>query len=199
MRKYIPAILLTLGLVVWFQEVFTIEWTSGYCSNQADGPASAVYGMPLPFIRWSMVSSMEYLWMPAVFVLNIALLFAIAFPFVSWVVSWSQLRANRKGNVGFMRWIVSGMSSLLILNSVIWTGFQIYMGIYKIPVSNIAMENFETYSQFRPVRFGLKTLRYDCTASEFWFPKNKLARKSRSIRLTRYKTTHSLTDVFPPV
>jgi hypothetical protein len=170
MRKHIPAILLTLGLVVWFQEVFTVEWTSGYCSSQVDGPASAVYGMPLPFIRWSMVSSMEYLWMPAVLILNIALLFAIAFPFVSLLLRWSEARAARKGNVGLLRWSVSGLSTLLILNFVIWTGFQMYIGVYKIATSNIAMENYESYSQFRPVRFGLKTLRYDCTASDFWFP-----------------------------
>jgi hypothetical protein len=46
---------------------------------------------------------------------------------------------------------------------------QVQTGVYKIPVSNIAMENYESYSQLRPVRFGMKTLRYDCTASEFWF------------------------------
>ena len=29
----------------------------------------------------------------------------------------------------------------------------------------------ETYTQFRPVHFGFKTLRYDCTKSDFWFEK----------------------------
>jgi len=169
-RKLIPAILLTLGLVAWFQEIFTVEWTSGYCSNPVDGPTSAVYGMPLPYIRWSMVSSLEYLWMPAVFVFNIVLLFAIAFPFVSRLLRWFESRTSLE-RVGVMRWVVSGLSSILILNFVIWTGFQIYIGTYKVPVANIAMENYETYSQLRPVGFGLWTFRYNCAPSDFWFPK----------------------------
>jgi len=89
----LPGILLTLGLVAWIQEIFSIEWSFPYCSDQADGPASAVWGMPFPYIRWSTVSSMEYFWMPAVFILNIAVLFAIAYPFVSWVVKWIDQKA----------------------------------------------------------------------------------------------------------
>src|ERR1043165_8401429 len=81
-----PAFLLTLGLVGWFEEVFTIEWSFPYCSSLEDGPASAVFGMPLPYVRWSGVSSMEYEFMLSVFIANILILSAIAFPFVSWAV-----------------------------------------------------------------------------------------------------------------
>ena len=193
LRKHISAVLLTLGLVVWFQEVFTVEWTSGYCSNPVDGPASAIYGMPLPYIRWSMVSSMEYLWMPAVLILNIALLFAIVFPFVSRLLRSNSEQENHavapttsspetgatppraggepKVHPSFARRGAFAFGTILVLSFAAWVMFQIQTGVYKIPVSNIAMENYESYSQLRPVRFGIKSLRYGCTSSDFWFSK----------------------------
>src|SRR5215213_2704272 len=81
-----PAFPLTLGLVGWLEAIFTIEWSFPYCSSQEDGPASAVYGMPLPYIRWAGVSSMEYELMPLILILNLVILFAVAFPLVSWAV-----------------------------------------------------------------------------------------------------------------
>lgn len=81
-----PALLLTLGFVGWLEAIFTIEWSFPYCSSQEDGPESAVFGMPLPYIRWTGVSSLEYELMPLIWVLNIVILSAIAFPFVSWAV-----------------------------------------------------------------------------------------------------------------
>src|SRR4051794_18181766 len=81
-----PSFLLTLGLVGWLEAIFTIEWSFPYCSSQEDGPASAVFGMPLPYIRWTGVSSMEYEFMPSILIVNIVILSAVAFPFVSWAV-----------------------------------------------------------------------------------------------------------------
>ena len=189
----LPGILLTLGLVAWFQEIFSIEWSFPYCSDQADGPASAVWGMPFPYIRWSTVSSMEYFWMPAVFILNIAVLFAIAYPFVSWVVRWIDQKALllTKEEYGFQpgggslsrdergenhpvgrdgrhpsfvrRGALLVVGLFLVVAFGTWTVLLIQSGVYKIPVSNIAHDNYESYTDFRPVRFGFKTLRYDCT------------------------------------
>ena len=166
--------LLALGLAAWFQEIFSIEWSFPYCSSQSDGPASAVWGMPLPYIRWSTVSSMEYFWMPSVLVLNILLLFAAVFPFVSWVLRKTETRAPQ-GNEGvappaavplverLLRATLTVFGAVLILLycSSLW--FQIHIGVYKVPVANVAHENYETYSDFRPVHFGFKTLRYQCT------------------------------------
>lgn len=149
-----PAILLTLGLVGWLQEVFTVEWSFAYCSSQVDGPASAVFGMPLPYIRWSTVSSMEYFWMPTILILNILILFAVSFPFVSWAVGKiaSPEQSMRRGLVSFL-------GAFLVVTFGALNVFLIQTGIYKIPVSSIASDNYETYSEFRPIRFGFKTLR----------------------------------------
>jgi hypothetical protein len=158
-----PAFLLSLGLVGWFEALFTIEWSFPYCSSQEDGPASAVFGMPFPYIRYSEVSSMEYFYMPSVFILNLLILFAIAFPFVSWAVkkvaSPDQL----------MRRSVMSLAGLVLLLSIsAWTILLLRSSSYRIPVSTVA-NSYETYREFRPVRFTFKDLHYDCTPSKFWF------------------------------
>ena len=167
-----PAFLLTLGLVGWLEAIFTIEWSFPYCSSQADGPASAVFGMPLPYIRWSGVSSMEYIYMPSILIVNIVILSAIAFPFVSWAV-----KKVASPNQGKRRRMLSLAGAVLLLSIGAWTTFLVQSGHYKIPVSTIA-SGYETYNEFRPIRFTFKDLHYECTPSKYWFedgwrPKSK--------------------------
>ena len=116
---------------------------------------SAVWGMPLPYIRWSGVSSLEYFWMPTAFLLNLALLFAVLYPIIAWLLRKvdSQTTQIASGIVG----------AFLTLAFGAWIGLQINIGLYKIPVSNIANEGYESYGELRPVRFGFKTLSYQCT------------------------------------
>jgi peptidoglycan/LPS O-acetylase OafA/YrhL len=158
-----PALLLTLGLVGWFEAAFTIEWSFPYCSSQEDGPASAVFGMPLPYIRWAGVSSMEYELMPSILIVNILILFAIAFPFVSWAVRKVAPpdQCRRRSMLNF-----AGLALLLSISA--WTILLVQSGVYKIPVTTIA-SGYETYGEFRPVRFTFKDLHYDCTPSNYWF------------------------------
>jgi hypothetical protein len=158
-----PAFLLTLGLVGWLEAIFTIEWSFPYCSSQSDGPASAVFGMPLPYIRWSGASSLEYELMPLILILNILLLFVILFPLISWaakiIAAPNQVRR---------RALLSVAGLILLLGIGAWTAFLVQLGVYKIPVSTIASD-YETYSEFRPIRFAFKKLHYQCTPSNFWF------------------------------
>jgi hypothetical protein len=158
-----PAVLLTLGLVGWFEAIFTIEWSFPYCSSQEDGPASAVFGMPLPYIRYSEVSSLEYFYMPSIYVVNILILFLIAFPFVFWAVKKvappDQVRRRR---------VLSFAGFVLLLSISGWTVLLLRSGHYMIRVSTIA-SSYETYHEFRPIRFTFKDLHYDCTPSKYWF------------------------------
>ena len=158
-----PALPLTLGLVGWFEAVFTIEWSFPYCSSLEDGPASAVFGMPLPYIRYSEVSSMEYFYMPSIFIVNILILFAIAFPFVSWAVKKVASPEQR-----MRRSLLCFAGLVLLLSISAWTIHLVRSGVYKIPVSTVA-SGYETYREFRPIRFTLKDLHYDCTPSNYWF------------------------------
>jgi hypothetical protein len=157
-----PAFLLTLGLVGWFEALFTIEWSFPYCSSQVDGPASAVFGMPLPYVRYSEVSSLEYVYAPSIWVVNIVILFAIAFPFVYWAIK----KAAPPDRV-VRRRLLSIAGLVLVVSISAWTALLVRSGFYKIPVSSIASE-YETYNEFRPVRFTFKDLHYDCTPSPFW-------------------------------
>ncbi|MBV9928892.1 MAG: hypothetical protein JOZ96_28025 [Acidobacteria bacterium] len=159
-----PAFLLTLGLAGWFEAVFTIEWSFPYCSSLEDGPASAVYGMPLPYIRWSGVSSMEYIYMPSILIVNLVILSAIGFPLVSWAV-----RKVAPPGQGGRRRLLSFAGVVLLLGVGAWTALLVQSGFYKISVANIAHGGYEAYSEFRPVRFTFKDLHYDCTPSTFWF------------------------------
>ncbi|HEX8736709.1 MAG TPA: hypothetical protein VF721_15365 [Pyrinomonadaceae bacterium] len=158
-----PEFLLTLGLAGWLEAIFTIEWSFPYCSSQSDGPASAVYGMPLPYIRWAGVSSMEYELMPSILILNILMLSVILFPLVSWTV-----RKIASPNRGWLRILLSLAGLVLLVGVGMLTAFLVRVGVYKIPVSTIASD-YETYSEFRPIRFTTKHLRYQCTPSNFWF------------------------------
>jgi hypothetical protein len=158
-----PSFVLTLALIGWFEAIFTIEWSFPYCSSQEDGPASAVFGMPFPYIRYSEVSSLEYFYMPSVYILNLLLLVAIAFPFVYWAVKKfaspdQKIRRRIVGLAGLVLLLIIGAWNILLLRS----------GSYLISVSTIA-SGYETYREFRPVRFTFKDLHYDCTPSKFWF------------------------------
>lgn len=165
-RFDVPTILLTLGVVLWFQDIFSIEWTSAPCGSPVDGPVQAAWGMPLPYVRWSGVSSLEYFWMPVVFILNIIFLFAILYPLVSLLI-WKSGSIERL----WVRRFVGSVGAILIALNALLFAFQIYVGLLKIPVENIS-DDFTAYSELRPVAFGYKSLRYGCTQSEYWFPKN---------------------------
>jgi hypothetical protein len=159
-----PAFLLTLGFVGWLEAIFTIEWSFPYCSCQEDGPTSAVFGMPFPYIRWTGVSSMEYELMPSILIVNILILSVIAFPFVSWAV-----KKVASPDQHWRRNTLSLAGLVLLLSISAWTALLVQSGLYKIPVSTIAASGYETYSEFRPVRFTFKDLHYDCTPSNYWF------------------------------
>jgi len=106
---------------------------------------------------------MEYFYMPSIFVLNVVILFAIAFPLVSWAVKRvaSPVQSRRRSTLKFV-----GLALLLSVSA--WNILLVQSGFYKVPVSTIA-SGYETYSEFRPVRFTFKHLHYNCTPSSYWF------------------------------
>jgi len=175
-----PTLLLTLGLVGWLEAIFTIEWSFSYCSSQEDGPASAVFGMPLPYIRWAGVSSMEYELMPSIWIVNIAILSAIAYPFVSWAV-----KKVADPNQGRWRSMLSLAGLVLLLSIGAWTALLVQIGVYRIPVSTIASGGYETYSEFRPVRLSFKDLHYDCTPSNYWFKDGWRPKRENEVGTTK--------------
>jgi len=85
----------TCGLVLTGELLFTIEWSFPKCSAPWDGPSPAVFGAPIPYERWG-GSSSEYVFIPRVYLLNVALLMVVVFPFVRgscklMAMRWPQL------------------------------------------------------------------------------------------------------------
>jgi hypothetical protein len=66
-------VLLCLGAASWLVSFGGIEWSFPYCSSQADGPATAVFGFPLPFMRMSPVTSVTILFAPHGHLLDVVL------------------------------------------------------------------------------------------------------------------------------
>ena len=106
---------------------------------------------------------MEYFYMPSMLIANIILLFVIAFPLVSWAVKKIGAPEQR-----MRRNMINFAGLVLLLSISAWTVLLVQSGLYKIAVSTVASD-YESYSQFRPVRFGFKDLHYDCTPSNYWF------------------------------
>ena len=76
------SLLLTFGLVALFERLVTLEWSLPYCMNPEDGPAHAAAGLPLPYETYGGVSSMEFAFMPHVYLANLAILSLLAYPIV---------------------------------------------------------------------------------------------------------------------
>jgi hypothetical protein len=155
--------LLALGIVMCIQSFYTVEWSFPYCSSQADGPASAVFGMPLPYIQWSGVSSLEYEFMPLVCVLNVLLLLTLAWPITSLLLRrLPQGRSSLRTGLG-----LTGFT----LTFLVTAGVVLLMGIGAWrPRLSLAQRPYYTYSEFRPIRFTVNDLHYNCTPSPGWFP-----------------------------
>jgi Na+/proline symporter len=159
-HRWIVAVVFTVGLVMAAERGVTIEWSSAYCSNPYDGPASAVFGAPFPYERWSGASSLLYVFVPRLYVLNILILFGIALP----VVRWTAERLARRSSRAVYRALAIGG---VLLCGLMAARHALGIGLWQ-PVASIVSPPYESYEGLRPVGVSLGR-HYDCTPSEFWF------------------------------
>lgn len=159
--RHLATLLLSVGLAATIEMAITVEWTSPACSRayQAwNGPMSPAFGMPLPYLRPSLVTSLEYLVMPHVYILNILILAMMTFPAVSAIVS--RLRSVR-----IALWLGAALCAVVAT----WRIFLLSLPVW-VPERTIAIA--ERYSEFRPV--GVATAPHSqCRPSAFWFPERK--------------------------
>ena len=104
-RRWIIAIVFTLGLAMATERVVTIEWSFAYCNDPQDGPASAIFGAPFPYERWWGASSMVYEFVPHFYVLNVLVLFGIALPIVRWTAERLARRSPRAAYRATVRFV----------------------------------------------------------------------------------------------
>lgn len=149
------------------QSFYTVEWSFPYCSSQADEPASAVFGMPLPYIQWSGVSSLEYEFMPLVYLLNVLLLLALALPIASLLLRRLPVRLSRiRTGLG-----LAGLTVALVVTAVV--AHLVSIGAWR-PTWSLAHPGYYKYADFRPIRLTTNDLHYDCTPSPSWFPEGRV-------------------------
>jgi hypothetical protein len=155
----------TVGLVVWLESIFTIEWTNPYCLDQSDGPTYGAYGMPLPYWIWNGVASLEHDFVPHAYVLNIVLLCMLFFPVARWAVNRSVFQRRP--------WVAGAaaiIGLLLLAYHVTLTVGMVSLGWYR-PTSTLGSPGYYSYTELRPVRFGFyRSNAPPCAKSPYWYP-----------------------------
>lgn len=157
------AMLITVGLVVWLEFSVTMEWSSPYCTSQEDGPGYAAFGMPFPYLQFGGASSLEYAFMPHIYLLNIIVLCALLFPVIRRALDRpaKNLYTRRRVVIGWLGLVLLAVRTLLLV-------LTISIGFLQ-PTSSIG-DVHEPYTHFRPVGFCLNDGHYECKPSTFWFP-----------------------------
>ena len=155
--------LLAFGVVMCLESLCTIEWSFPYCSSQEDGPAAAVFGMPFPYIQWSGVSSLEYDFIPLVYVLNVLALLALAWPLTRLLL---RFFVERRNGIRIVLGTIGLAVALVVLAGI---AFLIGVGVWQ-PTASIRLYRQDTYFDLRPLRFTINDLHYECTPSHAWFP-----------------------------
>jgi hypothetical protein len=164
-RQHAP-LLIAAALAVGLESLVTVEWSFSYCSNQEDGPASAVFGFPLPYFRWGGFSSLIDVFMPAVYIANIFLLTAAFFLLSRRLVCRMASPEHPR-----RRTILGLVGATFLALATIWNTF-IIAGGERVPVMSIADDPSGDYLEFRPVALISPVFRFDnsCTPSAWWFP-----------------------------
>ncbi len=157
---YAP-LLLCLGLAFWLENTITIRWSLPYCTGQEDGPIYAALGMPLPFEQYSGVSSGEFFFIPHVYLLNVALLFALLFPAVRWSLTQAGMSVAALS-------VICLAGAGLLLFSLGATAWAVKSGALR-PAGSLGAGQYGRYTEYRPVSFGSLGA-IDCPPSNFWFP-----------------------------
>ena len=153
-----------MGLASFIEAVITIEWSRPYCSNQQDGPAYAAFGLPLPYQVYGGVSSMEFDFMPHIYLFNVAVLSIVLLPLV-------RLALERFVPIGRDRWrdVIGGCALMLCIAFAATMLFSVGQGWLR-PVISIGDDRYGSYFEFRPVGVAARAALVSCKASTFWFP-----------------------------
>jgi len=115
--------------------------------NQVDGPDYAGLGVPLPYLRYSGVSSMEFDVMPHVFVLNLITLTLMLWLFTRPIAQ--SIRTSHK--------LEAGVAVLGLGGVVVGCGFVALLvatGSWR-PVASIG-DSYGSWSEYRPVGLDAK-------------------------------------------
>ena len=152
------AFLFALGVTAAAEVFVTVEWSFPYCNDPQAGPASAVFGAPFPYERWSEASSLQYDFVPHLYILNLGILCAAAWPlFRRLSRRWFARGDRRAGILGLGLCLLVGGWQVFRLSSNLWS-----------PVASLEHVLYDSFRELRPVGVALGR-HYECSPSSFWF------------------------------
>lgn len=161
MINYTP-ILWAVFVSIFVNTVVTVEWSHPYCNVQDSGPAHAAFGFPLPYTQWGGVSSMEYFFMPHIYVLNLTLIGFLTFAIIRKLISYNMLSSSLVLYIGL------SVVGVVLASSMVFVEILKLFSIYAVFVPTIGDEIYGSpYFSYRPV--GIDNIHYDCKPSEYWF------------------------------
>jgi hypothetical protein len=148
-QRVILTALAALAIALFTEIFLPLNWTTARCGTGALDQPYAAYGIPLPHMMWSGVSSIEFDYLPWILSFNLAALtgavFAVLrkFPFFG-----------------------SGWNLVWICPATVIGYFLIWVPL-SFPVEALGGAEPITLLDFRPVGIGQQG--YECTASPYWF------------------------------
>lgn len=122
-------VLLPLGAASWLVSFGVMEWSFPYCSSQADGPATAVFGFPLPFMRMSEVTSLTIYFLPHAYLLDVVLVGGA-------LLALGNLVRARLPSVQARRFLLGGLGAALLMMQMLWHGVFLARGV-EVPMTSI--------------------------------------------------------------
>lgn len=151
--------LFSAGIACWVEKIVLMEWTFAYCNNQEDGLASAVFGMPFPYTSWGLASSLEYNFMPHVYLLNLVIIFTVIY---------FCLRPLSKIINQTALYLMGAIGAILIVVHLAFFIISMQAGMNR-PVLSIG-NHYGAYFSFRPIGLVINKQGYECKPSRYWFP-----------------------------
>lgn len=156
-RWHILLLAVALGGIV--EAIFRVEWAFPSCSDPWDGPASAVFGFPIPYLRRS-VAMTGWELAPIAYALDLGLLAAVIYALLAWLLRRVPSRRAKSA--------VGALGGLGCTAVAVWLVLKSMMGV-SLAVS-IAHPPHDSLLEFRPVGVSIIREHTDCSPSEYWFP-----------------------------
>jgi len=157
-------VLAALGAAWWIDQMIMLEWSYPYCSVLDNGEAAAVFGFPLPYREVFIAGSATTSFIPGLYAINLAAIaagiFLLIAPVASRLRAWKPLIWNLT---------IGAAAGLLLVPAVALETFAISIGV-SFPSSSFSSTG---YGELRPVAVHVLGGPRNCTASPFWFPREK--------------------------
>lgn len=78
-RSVVARLVWAVAIALIIDAKWPLYWWHPYCNSQSDGPGYYAWGLPFPYAEPGGASSMEFGWMPHVYLLDLIVIAAVAY------------------------------------------------------------------------------------------------------------------------